>query len=212
VIYATARGNTSMVVRNEWFDGCVKKGGAYAHAGEELVYSRVMPIETVRGLLIAADKEGLKTAAQTNDGIHYSNFHVSQEWTHITNYKIVNFTEINFDVDKIYSITETPEAVAFVKKHTSNGLHLFTSRDNITFIFHEEAVKSKAVEALAKYWGINRQDITAFGDDLIDAELLEYCGIGVAMGNALDEVKAAANYVCDTNNNDGVAKWIEENI
>jgi hydroxymethylpyrimidine pyrophosphatase-like HAD family hydrolase len=42
--------------------------------------------------------------------------------------------------------------------------------------------------------------------------LLEYCGIGVAMGNALDNIKAAANEICDTNNNDGIAKWLEENL
>jgi len=34
----------------------------------------------------------------------------------------------------------------------------------------------------------------------------------VAVANALDEVKAAADYVCDTNENDGVAKWLEENV
>ena len=36
------------------------------------------------------------------------------------------------------------------------------------------------------------------------------CGIGVIMGNAIDEVKAVADYVCDTNDNDEVAKLFEE--
>ncbi|NLN07027.1 MAG: HAD hydrolase family protein, partial [Firmicutes bacterium] len=35
---------------------------------------------------------------------------------------------------------------------------------------------------------------------------------GVAMGNSIAEVKMAADYVCDTNDNDGVARWLEENI
>jgi hypothetical protein len=38
-----------------------------------------------------------------------------------------------------------------------------------------------------------------FCDDLNDIDLLEYCGIGIAMGNALDEVKAVADYICDAN-------------
>jgi len=42
--------------------------------------------------------------------------------------------------------------------------------------------------------------------------LLEWCGIGVAMGNAFDGVKAIANQACDTNENDGIAKWLEKNV
>jgi hydroxymethylpyrimidine pyrophosphatase-like HAD family hydrolase len=36
-------------------------------------------------------------------------------------------------------------------------------------------------------------------------------GIGVAVGNAIPEVKAAADYICASNDDDGVAKWLEEN-
>jgi hydroxymethylpyrimidine pyrophosphatase-like HAD family hydrolase len=39
-------------------------------------------------------------------------------------------------------------------------------------------------------------------------DMIKAAGIGVAMGNAVDEVKSAADYICDTNDNDGVAKWI----
>ena len=42
--------------------------------------------------------------------------------------------------------------------------------------------------------------------------MLQNCGIGVAMENALDEVKTAADFICDNNNNDGVAKWIEKHL
>jgi len=40
--------------------------------------------------------------------------------------------------------------------------------------------------------------------------MLSYAGVSVAMGNALDEAKAVANHICDTNDNDGLAKWLEE--
>ena len=42
--------------------------------------------------------------------------------------------------------------------------------------------------------------------------MLRDCGIGVAVANAIDEVKAVADHICDTNDNDGVAKWLEENV
>jgi hypothetical protein len=84
------------------------------------------------------------------------------------------------------------------------------SRDGVAMIMHREAKKSKAVAALADNWGIRRSEIVAFGDDLNDVDMLKHCGVSVAMGNAVDEVKGIAAYICDTNENDGVAKWIEE--
>ena len=42
--------------------------------------------------------------------------------------------------------------------------------------------------------------------------MIEYCGMGVAMGNALPEVKAAARFVTGTNDEDGVARFIEREI
>ena len=45
-----------------------------------------------------------------------------------------------------------------------------------------------------------------------DIDLLNYAGVSVAVANALDEVKSVADYACDTNENDGVAKWLEERI
>jgi len=42
--------------------------------------------------------------------------------------------------------------------------------------------------------------------------MLRGCGIGVAVSNAINEAKSAADHICDTNENDGVAKWLEENV
>ena len=50
------------------------------------------------------------------------------------------------------------------------------------------------------------------GDENNDIEMLEFAGIGVAMGNAKQHIKDKADYVTDTNENDGVAKVIEKFI
>ena len=76
-------------------------------------------------------------------------------------------------------------------------------------VMHKDATKAKAIEELARIWGISQSEIVAFGDDLNDIDMLSYAGISVAMGNALDEVKAVADFICETCDNDGVAKWIE---
>ena len=52
----------------------------------------------------------------------------------------------------------------------------------------------------------------AVGDQTNDLPMIEYAGLGVAMGNAVDAVKAVAGYITDTNENDGVAKVIEKFI
>ena len=51
-----------------------------------------------------------------------------------------------------------------------------------------------------------------FGDDLNDIPLLQAGGWGVAVSNALPTVKAAAQEVCLSNQEDGVAHWLEEHI
>ena len=51
-----------------------------------------------------------------------------------------------------------------------------------------------------------------FGDDANDVEMLQICGTGVAVSNAVMEAKAAADYVTRSNDEDGVADWIEKNI
>lgn len=75
-----------------------------------------------------------------------------------------------------------------------------------------DAGKFPAVKAVAQYLHISLDDIAAFGDDFSDVELLKSCGHGVAMGNAIPQAKAAAKHTCDTNDNDGVAKWLEQNV
>ena len=76
----------------------------------------------------------------------------------------------------------------------------------------KEATKECAIKALCEYLKITPEQITAFGDDFNDIGMLKLCGKGIAMKNAIPEVQQVADQVCDTNENDGVARWIEENV
>jgi hydroxymethylpyrimidine pyrophosphatase-like HAD family hydrolase len=69
--------------------------------------------------------------------------------------------------------------------------------------------KSNAVRFLIERMKLDRTEIIAMGDNYNDREMIQFAGMGVAMGNAPDEIKAAADYVTDTNNNDGVRKALE---
>lgn len=65
--------------------------------------------------------------------------------------------------------------------------------------------KPKGVQKTLEHFGIQQEETIAFGDGGNDATMLEYCHIGVAMGNATDECKAAADYVTTNIEDDGIA-------
>lgn len=57
--------------------------------------------------------------------------------------------------------------------------------------------------------GFGTDSIIAFGDDFADMGMLKLCGLGVAMGNAIEEVKNSADLVIGSNDEDGIAAYLE---
>ena len=76
-------------------------------------------------------------------------------------------------------------------------------------VFSKNCSKSVGIEKVLEYYGIAREDTMAFGDGMNDKEMLELVKIGVAMGNAKDEIKSIADYVTDDVNHDGIIKALE---
>ena len=71
--------------------------------------------------------------------------------------------------------------------------------------------KYKGIAKVAKLEGILNENIIAFGDGLNDVDMLKKCGVGVAMKNALPEVKEQADYITSrTNNENGVVEFLKE--
>lgn len=70
--------------------------------------------------------------------------------------------------------------------------------------------KSFGVKRIADYYGIPYEEICAFGDYDNDLSLFQVAGTSVAMGNAVPELKMAATFVTDTNDEDGVGKALEK--
>ncbi|MBP1996094.1 Cof-type HAD-IIB family hydrolase [Paenibacillus eucommiae] len=64
--------------------------------------------------------------------------------------------------------------------------------------------KARGIEALLNHMGISPAEAVAFGDALNDREMLSYVGMGIAMGNALDELKALANFTTRHVNDGGI--------
>ncbi|WP_157777146.1 HAD family hydrolase [Erysipelothrix larvae] len=79
-------------------------------------------------------------------------------------------------------------------------------------VLHRSVSKAGAIQHLCEMWGFDRSEIVCFGDDLNDIEMFEYCDHAVAVENACDEVKQRSTAITKSNNADGVAYWIEQNI
>lgn len=77
---------------------------------------------------------------------------------------------------------------------------------------HRMATKGNALRFLARKLGVPERDTIAFGDSSNDLSMLQTAGTGVAMGNASEAVKKISRVVTDTNENDGVAVWLEEHV
>lgn len=67
-----------------------------------------------------------------------------------------------------------------------------------------EMSKARGIERMLQILGIANENCFAFGDGLNDVEMLSAAGVGIAMGNAVAEAKAAANIVTTSNGNDGI--------
>lgn len=74
------------------------------------------------------------------------------------------------------------------------------------------ATKGNTLKWCAKHFGFDMSELLAFGDSLNDVSMLEAAGTGVAMANAREDVKAMGFPLCASNEEDGVARYIEENI
>ncbi len=119
------------------------------------------------------------------------------------------------DIIKVMFI-DPPEildpAITKLPSWTRERYNTFKSAPFFLEFMHKSVDKGTGLKQLADYLHIDREEIIACGDEGNDYSMIKYAGLGVAMGNAIDSVKEIANYITDTNDNDGVAKMIEKFI
>lgn len=65
---------------------------------------------------------------------------------------------------------------------------------------------------MLKSTGVDKSEVVYFGDDNDDIEPIKNCGVGVAVSNAIREVLDIADFVTESNDLDGVARYIEKNL
>lgn len=100
---------------------------------------------------------------------------------------------------------EIAAEIAVVRDRFGSAVQVAQSKKRYIEITHPEATKGKALAYLAGRLGYSREEVMAVGDGGNDLEMIQWAGIGVAMGNAPDYVQAAADFVTKTNDEAGVA-------
>ena len=209
VAFATGRGaNNDKVVPKELFDGRIKANGAEARAGEEVVYGRMISFQGAKAFLKTCEEHDFKIILQSGD-MSYSNFEAADYFLNNAGSKPLDISKHDMDFEKILLFPADGE---FVEEHIPDELHFTISRENFISIMHKGATKGKALKALAEFWRIDSSEVVAFGDDLNDIDMLSFAGCGVAMGNAVEEVKGTADETTLSNGDDGVAEWIRKKI
>jgi Cof subfamily protein (haloacid dehalogenase superfamily) len=115
---------------------------------------------------------------------------------------------------KCICVDKDAERIARAKRELQNNkeLEVVSSMYNNVEIMKKGVSKGRAVEVLAGFYNLRREEVMCIGDNENDISMLRYAGMGVAMGNGEDFVKEVADYITDTNNNEGVAKAIERFI
>ncbi|MGL4345673.1 MAG: sugar-phosphatase [Cellulosilyticaceae bacterium] len=121
--------------------------------------------------------------------------------------------DVNEELPKIMMIDEPALLEEAIKKLPAEVYEKYTVVRSAPFFLeflNPKVNKGEGVRALAEKLGIDPSEVICVGDAGNDKHMIEYAGLGVAMGNAFEEIKAIADFVTKSNEDDGVAYVIEE--
>lgn len=193
------------------------QGGLVMHQGK-ILYEKNLNPKIAKEIIKWAKKNNVHLNVYMNDQLY-----VEKDDATIRRYtgeRSASFIVKSFDelelhrIDKLLAINfEDENKVTMWKSYLETkytDIHVVKSMPYFCEICHPLAKKSDAVNFLREYWGLKKEEIMTIGDQNNDIELLKAGGIGVAMGNATDELKAVADYVTDTVNNNGFVKAVEK--
>ena len=129
----------------------------------------------------------------------------------------VNFDMISEEEDIIKIMFIDPEEVLekAIKEIPQAIFEKYTVVRSAPFFLeflNKASSKGTGVKALAEHLGIKQEEVICIGDAGNDLDMIQFAGLGVAMGNAFEEVKEAADYITHDNEEDGVAHVIEKFI
>ncbi len=122
-------------------------------------------------------------------------------------------SSVKFNINKILLAGEPDEIDKYndiLSKRYDGLLDVYKSAPYFLEIMPFGVTKGSMLPILLQRMGLMREELVAFGDNYNDMTMIGYAGLGVAMGNGENDVKRIADYVCESNDGDGVAKTLEK--
>ncbi len=132
--------------------------------------------------------------------------------------RVVDFLNEVQDEDEILKVVLEEEKEILdeitpqVPKELFEEYNVIRSVDFMLEFMNKGCNKATGLEKLGQYLGISKEEIIAIGDADNDTEMIQYAGLGVAMGNAKDEIKKLADFVTRSNEENGVKNVIDKFI
>lgn len=168
------------------FDGVLSFNGSYCFTPNELIYKNPLNKKDIQTFVDNAKK--LKKAV-TLAGI--------------------NKMGCNFD-DEIYQmmVATTEDQDELILENTTT-LKVARWWNKACDIIPCNGGKDIGIQKILDYFNFNKEESMAFGDGGNDISMLKYVGTGVAMGNAKDDVKAIADYITDSVQEDGIVSALK---
>lgn len=113
---------------------------------------------------------------------------------------------------KILVHLDSEETLPLVQKELTEDLYYTIAHSYLLQIMNTSATKWNGIKAMLDVCNCSPNETAYFGDDHDDVEPIKMCGLGVAVSNGIAEAKAVSDYVTESNDSDGVAKFIEHQI
>ena len=189
------------------FDGYITLNGGMCLVDNRPIYKHSIPREDVNNFIRYQERNPFPTIVFTEKEIYinYSNRNVESVL------KILNFPHLpQKDVVK-FQDTEVMQFVSFFQAEQEKQILQELPRCEVARwhplfadIIPRGSSKQVGIDKIAEYFGIGIDECIAFGDGGNDISMLRDAGIGVAMGNATDEVKQNADYVTAPIDDDGI--------
>jgi len=189
-------------------DALVLHNGAVIYVNGEHHRSFSIPnnvaAETLQKVLRQYPK--MRISAEIEEAL-YANFEIPDpDWTNTR----TDFTDLpKKPVDKMLFSADDIASLKATQSVLSENFNAVLGEGWLLMAMSKHACKYLGVKEVASHFGLTPADVVAFGDDTNDIEMLKHCGVGVAVDNAIDEVKAVANFICESHEDDGVARWLE---
>ncbi|MDB5096369.1 MAG: Cof-like hydrolase [Cyanobacteria bacterium RYN_339] len=192
----------------------------YPHGGKD-VWHKVMEVDLAREALAALAETGLHVNLYLNDTLYLKNLNeAARGYTALArvDFELIPDWEAALakgGPTKLVAIGPEPEIVkwqAILKERFKDRMFVTQSQPTFLEFAGPMVGKGNALKHLAEELGIRREEIVAVGDGLNDLDMIEFAGLGVAMGSGHPGLKAAADRVTAGLKEDGVAVLIEQLI